>query len=263
VIATASACPFGDGVCTGTGHREGRRDPPICCNPGVRIRLLEEDPSLGVELPEEQRALARRHLTAPQIRLDRGEWEPERAQPHPNHLGYLITEGLMIREASVAGAKSIELLSLGDLLRPWLEDAASFVDARWMVVEAISLAGLDPPAASIACRWPPVVAQLIDRGLRRSRSLAVSAALAEIRGIDRRLWVLFWHLAERWGERERDGSILLPLRLTHETLAILVAARRPSVTSALARLGRQGLVERVPRQGWRLRGEAPEPRSTP
>ena len=227
----------------------------------MRVRLLEADPTLGAQLSDDQLALARRHLTAPQIRLERGEWVPERAEPHPGHLGYLITEGLMIREVAVAGAKSIELLNLGDLLRPWLEDAASFVDARWTVVDSISLAVLDPPTAAIAFRWPPVVAQLIDRGLRRSRSLAISAAIAEIRGIDRRLWVLFWHLAERWGRREPDGSILLPLRLTHETLAILVAARRPSVTSALARLHADGLVERVPKRGWRLRGEAPEPGS--
>ena len=171
----------------------------------------------------------------------------------------MIIDGLMVRELAVAGARSIELLNFGDLLRPWLEDAASFVDARWRVVEPVSIAELDPPMAALAGRWPPLMSALMDRGMRRSRSLAVSAALENIRGIDRRLWVLLWHLAERWGKREPDGSVLLPLRLTHETLAILVGARRPTVTGALAALDEKGQVERVPRSGWRLRGDPPGP----
>jgi Mn-dependent DtxR family transcriptional regulator len=40
-----------------------------------------------------------------------------------------------------------------------------------------------------------------------------------------------------------DG-IVVPLRLTHETLGALVAARRPSVTSALGRLADAGLLRR-------------------
>ena len=44
---------------------------------------------------------------------------------------------------------------------------------------------------------------------------------------------------------------MIPLRLTHEMLAALVAARRPSVTSALGRLADGGLLERRD-GGWLL-----------
>jgi CRP/FNR family transcriptional regulator, cyclic AMP receptor protein len=40
-----------------------------------------------------------------------------------------------------------------------------------------------------------------------------------------------------------DG-IHLPLRLTHDLLSDLVASRRPSVTTGLARLEREGLLSR-------------------
>ena len=119
------------------------------------------------------------------------------------------------------------------------------------------MAVLDPRTAVVVSRWPPLVGAIIDRGMRRSRSLAVAAALENIRGINRRLWVLFWHLAERWGRREPDGGVLIPLKLTHEVLAVLVGARRPTVTGALADLAERGMVEREPGRGWRLRGEPP------
>jgi hypothetical protein len=48
----------------------------------------------------------------------------------------------------------------------------------------------------------------------------------------------------------------MPLRLTHTVLADLVAARRPTVTSALSDLSKRGLV-RAMDEGWLLLGDAP------
>jgi Crp-like helix-turn-helix domain len=47
-------------------------------------------------------------------------------------------------------------------------------------------------------------------------------------------------LAERWGRRERDG-VVITLALTHDRIAMLVDARRPTMTSALSRLEAEGL----------------------
>jgi len=69
--------------------------------------------------------------------------------------------------------------------------------------------------------------------------------------------VLFWHLAERWG-RVGPGGVLVPLRLTHRTLADLVGARRPSVTAALGDLSRRDLITRAG-DGWVLQGDPSEP----
>jgi CRP-like cAMP-binding protein len=70
-----------------------------------------------------------------------------------------------------------------------------------------------------------------------------------------RLHMMLWHLAERWGRVGSEG-VLLPLALTHAVLSDLVAARRPTVTTALAELYRQELVRDLPR-GWLLLGEPP------
>lgn len=58
-----------------------------------------------------------------------------------------------------------------------------------------------------------------------------------------------------WGRVRSDG-VVIPLRLTHAVLSDLVAARRPTVTSALSDLSRRGEVRSVP-EGWLLSGEPP------
>jgi CRP/FNR family cyclic AMP-dependent transcriptional regulator len=69
--------------------------------------------------------------------------------------------------------------------------------------------------------------------------------------VETRLLVQFWHLAERWGRVGPDGiSISVPL--THEMLAKLVRATRPSVTTGLGRLASRGLLVRESDRGWRL-----------
>ena len=56
--------------------------------------------------------------------------------------------------------------------------------------------------------------------------------------------------------RVRTDGVILPLRLTHNVLADLVAARRPTVSTALGELIRDGLLRSVP-NGWVLVGEPP------
>lgn len=67
--------------------------------------------------------------------------------------------------------------------------------------------------------------------------------------------MLFWHLADRFGQVHGD-RVEIPVPLTHSILGELVAARRPSVTTALSHLQEQGTLLRDGR-GWRLHGTIP------
>jgi CRP/FNR family cyclic AMP-dependent transcriptional regulator len=220
-----------------------------------RVRLLDALPEFAEGLAGDRAEEARRTLLVETETLHRGAWEPNRNEPEPGALGLVIIEGVIGRGLSVAGASSIELLSRGDVLRPWLEDSASFAAAEWQVLERTEIAILDRRFATLAGRWPELIAVFVDRAMQRSRSLAVHAAIENMVGLDKRLLVLFWLLAERWGVREQD-AIVIPLRLTHSTLATLVGARRPSVTMALGSLERQGVLQRRGRE-WVLNGEQP------
>jgi RNA polymerase sigma factor (sigma-70 family) len=73
--------------------------------------------------------------------------------------------------------------------------------------------------------------------------------------VDMRLHMLCWHLADRWGRVRADGTIV-PLRLSHSVLADLVAAGRPTVSSALSDLAERELVRPLD-EGWLRSGEPP------
>ena len=172
------------------------------------------------------------------------------------HLGFLIVKGMIIRRITIDGSPSGELLNRGDVIRPWLEDPVSFCSVSWQVVEPSRLAILDRPVAIKLFARPELNAALMDKQMERTRSLAITAATESVRGLERRLRVLFWHLAERWGRRE-GGKVVIPLRLTHETIGLLVAARRPSVTTALSALTAAGEIAKNEEGEWVLSGSPP------
>ena len=77
-----------------------------------------------------------------------------------------------------------------------------------------------------------------------------------LRRVDDRLLSLFWHCADRWGIAGPAG-VEVPLRATHDVLAQLVCAQRPTVTAALRRLQDDGHVRRRPDRTWLLLREPP------
>jgi CRP/FNR family cyclic AMP-dependent transcriptional regulator len=217
------------------------------------VALLEADPDLADCIPPSELDAARRQLVAATMELPAGIWDPSDLGRAAGDQVYsvLVLEGLLTRSVTLAGRTTGEIIGAGDVLRPWeLEEGLPPVEfeVTWTVHAATRLAMLDRRTLAAAARWPGLAAELTARVVRRSRALSLSLALGQIPRVDGRLLLLFWRLADRWGRMTPDG-IVVPLRLTHETLAALVAARRPSVTSALGRLASRGLLARTD-AGW-------------
>jgi CRP/FNR family transcriptional regulator, cyclic AMP receptor protein len=219
--------------------------------------VLREDSDLAESVPPARRERATRECAAREVRIAAGRWDgTSPADPHA--LGLLVMEGLVVRKVGVDGRAGAELLGEGDLLRPWQEDSEPLTlrwTSEWRVLEAARVAVLDEQFARVAGRYPGLVARLMARTVQRSRHLAVNLAIVHHARVDVRLHLLLWYLAGRWGRVRGDG-VTVPIRLTHAVLADLVAARRPTVTSALTDLGRQGLVRPVD-EGWLLAGQPP------
>ena len=221
-----------------------------------RAPLLRLHPSLGRKLGPAAWQKAERVLMVPVISIPRGPWNPPTIAPTDAELGLLVTDGQLIREVTVGGGRSLELLGDGDLLRPWQEDASSFCVSHWRSLTTSKLAVLDRRCVAALVEWPSLVTAIVERAVRRSRFLAVEAAASNQVGIERRILTLLWQLAEKWGRRE-PGAVVVTIKLTHEVIGDIVGARRPSVTLAIGNLVAQGAVERRGDRCWALLGDPP------
>jgi CRP/FNR family transcriptional regulator, cyclic AMP receptor protein len=235
--------------------------PEVGCG---SVQLLTVDPDLVRDLDPRRAREAAQRLYARVIDIPRGRWNPiagmlERTSP----IGLLIIEGVLVREATVGDHPSAELLGPGDLLRAWDDPDTEELLPRtieWSALTATRVAVIDHAFAVRAAQWPEVFAGLIDRAARRAERLVVMQAIAHLTRVDDRLLALLWCLAERWG-RVVPGGVLVSLRLSHRTLAGMVGARRPSVTTALGQLMARGDLERRVDGEWLLTGEPPETRN--
>ena len=227
-------------------------------NGSVVRRVLEEDVELAEAVPVERRGQATRECLARSFAIPIGPWQASHASPINEGIGLLVLTGLLIRRVGIDGRFGAELLGAGDLLRPWQgeEEAPTLpLTTGWQIIEPTRMALLDGPFAERAARYPSLIGRFAARALQRSRNLTVNMAIVHQPRVDVRLHMLFWHLAGRWGRVRGDG-ISLPLRLTHNVLADLTAARRPTVTSALSDLARRNLVKPV-QDGWLLCDKPP------
>jgi CRP/FNR family transcriptional regulator, cyclic AMP receptor protein len=231
----------------GMSHRSGRI-----------VALLDVDPDFGRGLSAEDRRAAHRHLPVALEDVPRGLWLP-RVHRHPP-VAYVVVSGTLLRGARVEQRCATELLGPEDVMRPWDEDespAGLAYTEGWTVLEPVRLAVLDRRFATAAARWPALLDELLRRSLQRARRLMTLMSVSGIRRLDLRLLVLLRILADRWGKVSPDG-IRLELRLTHETLARLAGAQRPSVSTALGRLQHDGLLT-MEHRTFVLPAEFPEP----
>jgi CRP/FNR family cyclic AMP-dependent transcriptional regulator len=226
------------------------------------VHLLEVDPDLGRGLDVQRARDVSRRLVARTLEIPRGTWCPKEllaggSQP----IALLVLEGLLVREATVGEHPSAELLGPGDVLRASEENDDVDVllprHVEWNALSGARVAVIDHALAVRAAQWPEIFACFVERAARRAERLVIMQAIGHLTRVDDRLQAMLWCLAERWG-RVVPGGVAVDLRLPHRTLAGMVGARRPSVTTALGQLAARGDIERRPGGGWLLRGAPPE-----
>ncbi len=226
------------------------------------VSVLEADPDLRAGLPDHELGAAQRRAMAAVIELDRPDWDPTpiREQAEPGWLGLFVVEGLMIRRVTVGKRAGCELFGPGDLLRPWDTDGEYDplpINVDWLVLKPARLAVLDTAFVLRTARWPSINSRIVSRVAQRARYLALTQAVMHLPRAHPRLLILFWLLAERWGTVGPDG-VHVALPLTHEVLGMLIGAQRPTVTIALQRLARAGLLVREAADRWLLTNRAIE-----
>lgn len=229
----------------------------------ARGRVFDYEPQLLEGLDSVSAEAARRAGVADLIRITPGPWSgPDEAGAEDAMLGLLVVDGLLVREARIGAAEATDIAGTGDLIRVRgrCDDFADRAfQGRWRALTPVTLALLDRRFGAVIGRWPEIVANLIERALRRSQQTGVLLALCGLHRLDSRILLLFTYLADRWGRVTRAG-VTVELNLTHAVIAQLVSARRPSVSRTLRLLQARGSLVRVP-GGWVLPSRGGWPRA--
>lgn len=241
----------------------GRLPPPapsLFHRAALRARtasLVDLDPGLFEGLGPRD-LVGIREIAAHVAQLGTGRWEP-RIEGVETGLGLLVLDGLLARTVAIDREVVTELVGPGDLIRPWEapDDVIVPCPVGWIVLEEARVAMLGRQVAAAAKDSPALVSALLERTVRRTRSQGILGAIAHLKRIDLRVLLLLWHVAERWGRVTPQG-VVVPLRLTHVRIALLVGAQRPSVTAALSRMSAEGVVIRNDARGYVLTSRARE-----
>ena len=142
-----------------------------------------------------------------------------------------------------------ELFGPGDVLRPWDSEgdyAPLPIAVDWQVLQPSRLAALGTGFALRVVRWPTITSRITGRIAQRARYLALTQAVTHLPRVHARLLILFWLLAERWGKVTPAG-VYVTLPLTHDVLAMLVGAQRPTAQSSTRSTG-------IPKRSSSFRG---------
>ncbi|WP_028065509.1 helix-turn-helix domain-containing protein [Solirubrobacter soli] len=223
--------------------------------------LLEVDPDLGQLLSEERRRRAGAELEVAVATIAPGDWTPDAllSPRRASNVGLLVLDGAVVRGTILLDCPSAELLGPGDIIRTWRADPAPQPlrpAIEWRALERTTVAVLDGATALTLRVFPEIMAVVLDRIDARAERLAVTQAISQITGVETRIEALLWHLSHRWGRVTRDG-VIVALALSHRLLGALVGARRPTVSTAVARLAEDGRVERRSDGLWLLTGSGP------
>lgn len=178
--------------------------------------LLQEDPELAEALEPSVRAAALDSVVVQELRVGTGPWRNRRMAAMDEGLGLLVLDGVMLHRVGIDRRFGAELLGEGGVLRPPYRPGES------------TLTTTNDWLVLKSVRLAVLDEQFV-------RQLAEFPPLAG-------------RLFRRAVERSRQLAV--------KVLSDLVAARRPTVTSALSDLSRRGEVRSVP-EGWLLSGEPP------
>ena len=216
------------------------------------VSLLTADPDLGRRLPEDQFEQAQRGAVLAAVTLSPGRWEPDQlgdsAAVRGEIRGFFVLSGVVMTEVSIASRTCMRLLAPQEIVLIGATDGSLPASWGWSVLKAAQIAVLDDRLLIIARRWPQLVIALLERAGRQSQSALLQQAISQLPRAEDRLLALLWSIADRWGTVRADG-VWVGLPLTHEALAQMIGARRPTVTLGLRALVNQGLLT-ADKDGW-------------
>jgi CRP-like cAMP-binding protein len=215
------------------------------------VRLIDALPDLARHVAPEQLRTVRSATRLPVLQLAKGKLDVGDLAEHGlSPFGAVVVSGLLTRHVDLGGEPGMCLYGPGDVLAA--SDLMSGTVPHgdmWFASVPSRLAVLDDHLLVSIRRWPRLVPGLVEALCAQHDRALLRFVIAVQRRVEDRLLMLFWHLGDRFGRMTPDG-IVIPISLTHEALARLVGARRPTITLALGELHDRDAVVRRADRAW-------------
>ena len=166
-------------------------------------------------------------------------------------LGFLVISGTLTMNVRLSGRVCTRLIDERELvLLDGVESDPIPAVWGWEVLEAAHVAILDSRLLVIGRRWPSLMGAILKRAADQTRHLFLQKAISQLPRVEQRLLALLWSIADRRGVVRADG-VWVRMSATHEALARMIGAQRPTVSLGLAHLSEAGLL-RSEDDGWLL-----------
>ena len=222
------------------------------------VSLASLLPDVISRIPEEDRVLAERALLAPRLSARDEDLVGVLDAAPTGAFGFLLVDGVVLKETTLATRSALELLNAGDVLAPTLSaprQESSRAVSRYLAHGPVSLAVLGGRFRAASRRWPELGDDLHDRLARQTHRASAHLAMLHASRVEERIVLLFEDLGERCGRMTADG-VVIDVTLTHDLIGRLVGAQRPTVTLALQTLAGAGALCRVERDRWMIPRDA-------
>ncbi len=218
-------------------------------------RLLAHDGDLLAEVTDPvRRRAAIETVIVDELNLGPGDQLDVSLLTPRGSLGALVASGFLCREITIAGRISADLAGPEDLLSPTHLEPSGGLFSYTVSSTALGptrLALLDHAFCEGVLPWPEVMCALVERARRPGDRAALGRAIARAPTVEVRLLMSLWHWASSWSSVGSDG-VRLTVPLSHERLARLIGAARPTVTTAIGRLRQAGYLDQRRNGQWLL-----------
>jgi hypothetical protein len=166
-------------------------------------------PEFAACIPPGHRVIAERAVIVPVLTARDGDLADLLAPGAWNAFDFLMVDGVVIKETTLAGRCALELLGPGDVLAPplpALEQVESRAVSRYLAHGHVSLAVLDDRFRQATRRWPELATVLHERLGRQTHRASMHLAMVHLPRVEDRVIALFADFGERFGRMTPTAS---------------------------------------------------------
>lgn len=210
---------------------------------GETAALLDLLPGLGSRLSDEERRGATRTHVSIRVTPD-GPFDLDDTLRGTRAFALVIVEGVVLCPLRHQEHAALRLLGPGDIIsRPGESRPALATRSPFVADGLVRYAALDDRLLALARRYPRLIEGLQTINGDQQQRLVSQLLICQLPRVEDRILALMWLLAETWGRQACAGT-LVPIKLTHHAIGLLIGARRSTVTLALKELRRRNVLVR-------------------